>query len=255
MMEEFRDDPTNRLNKNEQNWITYLIDGFRARYDNWVSAEASYLEALYRKRWPLVLFAGHAYLHIGFDLPVVIAESLMTNEDARQPLVRPSRGSQIFGQLERSLEKALRADWKKPWTVRTALNHNMDDQLLNWVVGLRNTSWKHAMEIADALPEDRSRIIDGLHDDLQARLKKALSISMPLLLVLALRPPRTPVPVFVGIEVALWFLLNEWLGYETATAVVIVVLGARMLFHSAEDHAASIVRVFFRRFAPPVHKK
>ena len=130
----------------------------------------------------------------------------------------------------------------------------MDNPLLTWVVGLRNTSWKNAMEIAGALPEDRSRIIDGIHDDLQAWLKKALRWPAPQLVVLALRPPRTPEPVFAFIEVALWFFLNGWLGFQTATLVVTSVLGARLFFHNAKTLAPYIVRRFLQRFAPPMNK-
>lgn len=259
-MEEFRDDPANRLIRDEQKWITCLVDGFKARYDNWASAETSYLDTLYRRRPPrkLVRFAGHAYLHIAFDLPVVIAESLVTNKDGTKPLVSASRGSQIFGQLEDALESALRADWERPLSVEVALKLKWDDAVLGWVVGLRNSSWKHAVELADASPEAWPRIVDGLHNDVHAKLKKALRISAPLVAILALRPPRTPVPVFAGLELLLWVLLSWWFDYRVATVVTGLVFVARALaFHSEEfapSLASSVVRAFLRRFVPPVQK-
>jgi hypothetical protein len=232
-MEDFRENPNARLDQSDDRWISYLIKGFKERFDNWIPTEDFYLRKLYKKDAPLVMLTGHAYLHIAFDLPIIIGDSL-SRCDNSEPLITVSRGSEIFEQLEHALSKALRADWRKPFLVDRALAHNLDDALLGWMIGLRNTAWKHGVAIAEADEPSRSQVIERLHRDVTAKLMKALRRRLCLFVVTAFCPPNAA--KYVGVCL-------PWFGR----------LSVQFPRHVDQNKypTAFVVRSFFRGFESP----
>ena len=75
----FRDDEAQELSTEERHWLTTLIGGFEERFTNWVSNEKTYLQMLYTQKSKVVTMAGHAYLHVCYDLPIVMPIILSRN--------------------------------------------------------------------------------------------------------------------------------------------------------------------------------
>lgn len=74
------------LDAQAKQWLEWLIDNFRDEFDAWPSRRhlKPYLNKLRsRSTDPALRLAGHAYLHVAYDMPRVIARSLRTNFPGR----------------------------------------------------------------------------------------------------------------------------------------------------------------------------
>src|SRR5262245_36399500 len=81
-LKDFRDNDSDLAHDSDaKNWLQYLIDNFEERYREWQAPSnpnlAQYLNTLSSKDTDQVIrLAGYVYLHIGLDLPIVIANAL-----------------------------------------------------------------------------------------------------------------------------------------------------------------------------------
>ncbi len=141
-----------QVSNQELQWFEYLIQGFLVEFQNWSSPTHTeideYLSMFDRGKASLPLrVAAHAFLHVGFDLPRVIADSLAKFPVPRwrlralflrpAPLFREIFFTQAkagtFGLLGRPL------GFVKPMEV-----------LAYWLLSLRSVAWIHAEILADA---------------------------------------------------------------------------------------------------------
>jgi hypothetical protein len=132
------------LTREESEWFGFLIDGFEARFQMWQSDASlrAYLKHLdhladtYRLGRQLRL-VGHAYLHIGLDLPRVIGESLERSSIPR------ARAGDIFRQPNTTFRDAF---------LRTIL----DVEYVGWIAHLlRSLRFSRTAFSAMTLAADR----------------------------------------------------------------------------------------------------
>ena len=133
-------------------WFRDLIKGFEAAYNRWPAHKtppiSEYLDC-FRKRFQSTLFrvAGHAFLHIAYDLPRVIANSLVSHpsldrQSLRRIFLRPSP---VFGDvfLRRAREGEL-------GLFPRALGVPKIGAILGyWALTLRSVAWIHGEILAD----------------------------------------------------------------------------------------------------------
>lgn len=143
-----------RLSNIEENWFQYIISGFRREFTAWTSPAHpeinTYLSLFDRGKASRPLrVAGHAFLHVGYDLPRVLADSIAKFAIARSRLrmlfVRPAplfremflrkAREGTFGILARPL------GFVRPMEV-----------LAYWLLSLRSVAWIHAEILADSPP-------------------------------------------------------------------------------------------------------
>jgi hypothetical protein len=192
-MERFRDDNGNGLTPDERKWLTSLIVGFYSRFVRWPSDETEYLSQLYRQNWETFTLSGHAYLHVSFDLAVVIAETLREQQaHSDNPLESQARAAEIYLALEKGFRDAVRSNWDKPPLVKFLLwrPFEFDSLFLAWLIQLRNSAWIHALKLS-AAPDDRHRraLKLRLHAAVLSKLEDALTQSWPWSKIFGLSAP------------------------------------------------------------------
>jgi hypothetical protein len=144
----------------EVDWFEYLIDGFRAEYDVWDRPKhfeiSGYLD-LFEQCWrgSPVRIAGYAFLHVGYDLPRVLAASM-----AKFPLQR-SRLRTLFLRPAPLFRQMFLDQFKRGMfglLVRPFGYVKPLEVLAYWLLALRSVAWIHAEILADADPTTRSRL-------------------------------------------------------------------------------------------------
>jgi hypothetical protein len=140
------------ITSDEAVWFSDLIKAFEDAYNDWPThktpAISKYL-ACFRKGFQSRLFrvAGHAFLHIAYDLPRVIAKSLVLNpsldrQSLRRIFLRPSP---VFGDVF-----LRRARQGKLGLFPRALGVPKIGAILGyWALTLRSVAWIHAEVLAD----------------------------------------------------------------------------------------------------------
>jgi hypothetical protein len=120
--------------------------------------------------------AGHAYLHVSYDLPIVISQSLQASH-----LHSQARASQIYMALESGFKAATRSAWNKPLLVKFLLwtPLQFDPVFLGWLIQLRNAAWIHAVYLANVSEDERPAAKISLHRDIEERLRRALQQFWP----------------------------------------------------------------------------
>lgn len=186
-LEDYVDHPLNpdKLNFNEKAWFKYLIESFHAYYQEWgKNKEPRFIRYLNHFRgWltPTVLkLVGHVYLHIAYDMPRVIAESLSNDQHPymyQDPLgrevpvmynrVRPrgiyQKQSPVFLELaERSFRKYKITGPIGFLSKIVPKRLSLFRVLGNWIVGLRMTAWVHGEILRDSPKRQRQQLESNL---------------------------------------------------------------------------------------------
>jgi hypothetical protein len=139
-----------RITLTEARWFEFLVAEFRKQFLQWeapVHPEIESYLSLFDSASRPVRVAGHAFLHVGYDLPRVLASSFskfhLTRSRLRTLFLRPAplfreiflaqarRGS--FGLFSRPL------GFVKPMEI-----------LAYWLLALRSVAWIHSEILADA---------------------------------------------------------------------------------------------------------
>lgn len=161
-----------RISDDELNWFVNLIQRFTVEFCNWDSLPAGpvrdYL-ALFEEAGvsrPLRL-AAHAFLHVAYDLPRAIADSLSATPLPRASL-RPLfvRPAPLFRQIF-----AARARRGSFGFLARPLGYIKAAEILGyWLLSLRSVAWIHAEVLVDALdrPTLEGNLAQGLFDAGQA---------------------------------------------------------------------------------------
>lgn len=145
-----------------QGWLQYLIDNFDARYKAWQTSAnpdlQRYLEKLSDKDTDQVVrLAGYVYLHIGLDLPMVIASALkgaprasgntppLMGINHKLYLMIAPEFAEVLHNHKFRFKQGMRL-WlfSKPWPLRTEAVHI----LVYWILTLRSVSWIHGEYIS-----------------------------------------------------------------------------------------------------------
>lgn len=179
-LNEYLDNPLNEdaLSTLEKEWLRYLIHSFRDNYKAWEKGGPRLIRYLNRFR---TLFSspyafrliGHAYLHIAYDLPRIVADSLSNDgysASGKDPLGRDlpiaidrvrARGifqkqSPLFLELA---EKAFRRYGIAgiPGVISKLIPERLSLFRVfgNWVVGLRMSAWVHGEVLRDVNTTER----------------------------------------------------------------------------------------------------
>jgi hypothetical protein len=214
-------------------WFKYLVDGFEAEYQKWATNPhmRSYLERTdeLSKAGRLVLYA---YLHIAYDLPRVIADSLLTgNAPAR------IRCKQIFARADFTFIEAfgycsriwsIFGVYSIPLKCLYTVNGSLFDQFVEivgkWPLVLRNEAWDLGERLASA--PNRQEIEEGMwrfvDDQTRAILKLTKS---PRKIVTSLISPRLCV-----VLPTLIFFFDDWLIYLAVGLFVLALIGGFTLW-------------------------
>jgi hypothetical protein len=162
-----------RLSSSEKDWFNFLITNFRNEFGKWAADVRlqGYLD-FFRKGSNAYKALGCAYLHIAYDLPRVIADSLKDEHSFANGLdLGRARGiylqqapaffdiienqgtnNEIFGHLFSFL------NWITP--DRFSLVGVMG----NWILALRTTAWVHAEILKSCTPKKRADLESSLLD-------------------------------------------------------------------------------------------
>lgn len=159
-LEEFRDHDNELAHDNDaKNWLQYLIDNFEDRYKAWQAPPNpdlnQYLNALGDKNTDQVVrLAGYVYLHIGLDLPIVIANALAEHPGTggrKAPKIGINTARTIYLKVAPSFAAVLHNHkfsfkegfrlwlFSKPWPFRSEAVHI----LVYWILTLRSVAWIH----------------------------------------------------------------------------------------------------------------
>jgi hypothetical protein len=163
--------PGTTLTGADRTWFKTLIGGFQAEYAKWslpVHPEPeiqAYLDRLDDASvYSDVRLAGHVFLHVAYDLPRVVADTLAPASADRshqgQVFVQPGP---LFSQVFMDFTKG------GGLGVLGRIFGRVDAMRIMafWVLALRTTAWIHAGVLADANPADRT--------DFERRMGQALN--------------------------------------------------------------------------------
>src|SRR5262249_21151167 len=142
-----------------------LVSGFYDRFVRWPSDEPEYLSLLYTQNWGTFTVAGHAYLHVSYDLPVVIADTLPPKFQSDTDPESQTRAANIYLSLEKAFRDAVQSNWDKPLLIKFLLWRPFEFDLifLGWLIELRRGAWIHAEMLSKISDEHRARWRLRLH--------------------------------------------------------------------------------------------
>jgi hypothetical protein len=193
----------------EQRWIDSLMEGFLDKYKQWKydGVVRDYLERLDdaaggKTKDEALLVVGHAYLHICYDLPRTIAETLPRFR------IDDERAGWVFRQLapifadafwERIRKQPSILGWYRTvfWFLRPALSRSKMRTILElasaYVIDLRSIALINGLRLKDHRGAHRRHLEDliWIGIDIQSRL---VSQSSDVTEWLRLRSPELPVP-------------------------------------------------------------
>jgi hypothetical protein len=137
------DNSKNNLTVYEIDWINKLVDGFKARHDNWNLIEDKYLRQAYSKRGRLFWLSSCAFLHIAKDLPIIIEKNLDKTMSGKEIF----RHKLIFNKLEIPLEESIKCEWEKPLGIKILFwkGWHTEKIFLHWMFNIRNRAWDYAL--------------------------------------------------------------------------------------------------------------
>ena len=144
-------DPSSGLQPHELDWFEQLVGDFIAQYEMWSPRHPQpTIEAYLLKfdKWLMpreIRLAGHAFLHIAYDLPRVMSAKLSASVKDR------TRQGQIFVQAGPLFSKTF-LDWiaaGKLGRIRKLFPQDAMRIMAFWVLALRTTAWVHAGVIED----------------------------------------------------------------------------------------------------------
>lgn len=136
------------------------IDQFIVKYRDWILNERAYLTELYGYRsfgkydkfQPMFTLCALAFLHISYDLPETISETLSDPQYAHHvaSICTLADLKTIYNELEEPLKAAIRGKWKKPRMVRAMLlmkKAELEMIFMLWIITLRNRAWDDAVTL------------------------------------------------------------------------------------------------------------
>lgn len=168
---------TGDLSDDEARWFNGLIEAFLARYQLWWQPQhpdpqiERYLARFDRWSVPAeVRLAGHAFLHIGYDLPIAMADMLYPDPaaQARQGLVFVRPGP-LFAKV--CVEFVKSGDFGP---VRRFLPARALRLMSFWVLALRTTAWIHAGLLAYESGSRRDGMMAQMAVELDEAARRAL---------------------------------------------------------------------------------
>lgn len=154
------------IDQRNTNWVLYLVQSFHNQYLTWQWKPAirAYLTDFHRRRSPkLFSLSGDVYLHIAYDLPRVIADSLSRPgpDDFNVQVIDPtnrfdarvlylSAGPEFYEVLEQHATTfSVAGFFAFPAIIGRKLSALQ--VLGHWVIALRNTAWIHAEALCDSV--------------------------------------------------------------------------------------------------------
>jgi hypothetical protein len=143
--------PPNGISQAEYDWYEQLIKGFAVEMGNWVAPHqpdvSSYLKLFEGHSLAVTKVSGHAFLHVAYDLPRVIADSF-----AHFPAIPVSRMRALFLQPAPIFRQAFKKELGKgtlgPMLVPLRAMPSIE-MLAFWVTSMRSVAWIHAEILAD----------------------------------------------------------------------------------------------------------
>lgn len=138
----------------EQLWFEELIKGFKSKFNDWPNAKrgtaiGDYLRLFDGRRIAKPLrVAGHAFLHVAYDLPRVIADTLDRRPMTDRPRLRSLflRPGPVF--RERFMEQAKSGTFG---VLLRPVGYLKPAEILSyWLLSLRSVAWIHAETLADS---------------------------------------------------------------------------------------------------------
>lgn len=134
---------------NDKQWFVAIVAGFRAEFAAWPTSQNQHIRAylaLFRSASPLMRVAGHAFLHVAYDLPRVLAKHMhhagTDRNDLRNLFLRPAP-------LFRQVVLDYLGQGKLGNTFRPIGKFRSLEILAYWLIALRSVAWIHAEIIAD----------------------------------------------------------------------------------------------------------
>lgn len=174
-LEWYVDNPVNpdRLSDSEKDWFNFLIENFRAEFDEWPKDEKlrPYFDHFLGRPKPYRAMGG-AYLHIAYDLPRVIADSLAPERTFNDDLDF-GRARGIYLQQTPTFFKVIEEYGTKmkifgPFALINFLISWINPRLSlagvmgSWILALRTTAWVHGEILHDSTSEMRRNLEKNL---------------------------------------------------------------------------------------------
>jgi len=183
--------------RNEREWFQELIEGFEREFEAWERnlRLRRCLERIAGVRTQALRVIGHAYIHIGYDLPRVIADSFshrQAHEVSRLQECYLDATNVVRETFEAAATKRSIFGGYGPvfWIVRRAPIVRYLD-LGAWAIRLRERSWDAAERLRDS--PNRHADEAEMWREVEAKLRSATEHWNPLRWIYELRdPPRLP---------------------------------------------------------------
>jgi hypothetical protein len=169
-------------------WLLYLIQSFHNQYLawQWKPGLRAYLEGFHRRRVPrLFALSGDVYLHISYDLPRVIADSLKLagKDDFALGVTQPTNlfdaralylngGPEFYNVLDdHAASFSVSGFFAFPAAVARKLSALR--VLGHWVIALRSVAWIHAENLVDSA--NRAILEDRLFEEIASAASATLN--------------------------------------------------------------------------------
>ena len=143
------------LEASDRKWFEHLIRGFLAEFRKWNRADLSgYFGILHAKGVnKYVALAGHAFLHIAYDLPRTIADALAdpilsigtVDEKNRRRLAYVA----VSPRFPDIMTDFLDDHWLGKHFDDTRFGRSIIEQITYWAIALRTAAWVHAEVLFD----------------------------------------------------------------------------------------------------------
>ncbi len=247
----FADDGVRRheISPFEDRWLVELIDGFEAEWRAWdctahTGALSHYLSLFDDERMSSSLqLAGHVFLHIGYDLPRVIARMLRKIKPPRDRIRLRSlflRPAPLFREL---LVKRIARQLPSPFR-RMLAQFKPAEVLGYWILSLRSVAWIQGETLADTTNPAamEAQLLAALINVAGEVSQLKSSFNIPRLDNSRLFELASPV-----ILSANYPLIAE-IGVATAAAATLIAMGYRtrqrnLLIAAQIDHFGALVQI------------
>jgi hypothetical protein len=142
-----------RISKSQEEWFQCLIDGFRKQFQAWQLAPSGsplgrYLDLFNHGASPRMRLSAHAFLHVAYDLPRVVAHTLRVMSPQSRIAYRSLflRPAPLFRQV--FLDQARQG---RLGLLARPLGYLKGAEILGyWLLSLRSVAWIHAESLADS---------------------------------------------------------------------------------------------------------
>jgi hypothetical protein len=167
-----------RISLPQANWFGWLIQKFAEEFQSWDSAPAPirhYLDLFNHDVSRRVRLSAHAFLHVAYDLPRVVARTLRSIPHGDRPVYRSLflRPAPLFREV--FLEQARRGYFG---LLARPLGYLKAGEILSyWLLSLRSVAWIQAESLADsvhwvAMEHELARAIDRAGEQACGRIEK-----------------------------------------------------------------------------------